>query len=149
MTINHTVWASARFALDLYATSVTGAAITLAETIISERNNEGHAICTLTLRNDHRNAAGAVMGGVYCTLADLATAIAMNVADCDNDPQPNMELHWVTTNCNIHFLSQPKDNVLVAEACCRKAGLNSCLYEVTLRDSNRIVGIAMLTGSKI
>jgi len=36
------------------------------------------AICSLTLEAKHKNALGAVMGGVYFTLADFAFAVASN-----------------------------------------------------------------------
>lgn len=149
MTTDHTQWAAARFAHDLYATSVTGAKVEKAEQIASSRNSEGHALCSLSLNAQHRNAAGAVMGGVYCTLADFATAVAMNVADCNDNPTIDMELHWVTTNCNIHFLSQPRGNSLIAEAICRKTGRSTCLYEVSILDGDRTVGIAIMTGTRI
>ena len=60
----------ARFAADRYATEVTGAEILSAE--------PRHAVCTLSLRPEHLNAAGTPMGGVLFTLADFAFAVAAN-----------------------------------------------------------------------
>ena len=58
------------FSHDLYATESTDVKI--------EEAREGYARCSLTLTPLHRNAMGAVMGGVMFTLADLAFAIAAN-----------------------------------------------------------------------
>ena len=37
-----------------------------------------YAKCSLKISENHRNAMGAVMGGVYFTLADFAFAVAAN-----------------------------------------------------------------------
>ena len=58
------------FADDKYATELTGITI---ETV-----RRDSTICTLQLAQCHRNARGAVMGGVIFTLADFTFAIAAN-----------------------------------------------------------------------
>ena len=40
--------------------------------------SEDHAICSLKLTDNHRNAYGGVMGGVIFTLADFAFAVLSN-----------------------------------------------------------------------
>ena len=40
--------------------------------------DDHYAKCILQLEDRHRNAMGAVMGGVYFTLADFAFAVASN-----------------------------------------------------------------------
>ena len=40
--------------------------------------DDRYARCSLTLEAKHKNALGAVMGGVYFTLADFAFAVASN-----------------------------------------------------------------------
>ena len=45
---------------------------------VIEEVEEHYAQCSLKLGSRHRNAMGAVMGGVYFTLADFAFAVAAN-----------------------------------------------------------------------
>mgnify|MGYP003210662590 CR=1 FL=1 len=45
---------------------------------VIEEVEEHYAQCSLKLGSRHRNAMGAVMGGVYFTLADFAFAVAGN-----------------------------------------------------------------------
>ena len=45
---------------------------------VIEEVEEHYAKCSLKLGSHHRNAMGAVMGGVYFTLADFAFAVAAN-----------------------------------------------------------------------
>ena len=59
----------AYFAADRYAAD-SGAVI--------EEFGEGYALCSLQVEARHRNAIGAVMGGVLFTLADFAFAVAAN-----------------------------------------------------------------------
>lgn len=124
------------FANDLYATRLTGAKV--------ERVELRHAQCTLTLQPDHRNAMGAVMGGVLFTLADLAFAAAAN-SECLQQEEP---LTWVSQNSTIHYLAQPKGERLTAEANCIKHGHNTCLYQIVLHDEEKRL-VAMVTTSGI
>ena len=45
---------------------------------VIEEVDDHYAKCSLKIENRHRNAMGAVMGGVYFTLADFALAVASN-----------------------------------------------------------------------
>ena len=45
---------------------------------VIEEIGERSAVCSLTITDSHRNAMGAVMGGVYFMLADFAFAVAAN-----------------------------------------------------------------------
>ena len=83
------------------------------------------AVCSMKVSDSHRNAYGSVMGGALFTLADFAFAVAANWNDC---------LHVSRTN-TITFLSMPKGDTLYAEAVCLKEGGSTCLYKVTVRDS--------------
>lgn len=107
----------ARFAADRYATEVSGAEILSAE--------PRHAVCTLTLRPEHMNAAGVPMGGVIFTLADLAFAVAANGFS---------EAITVSQSADIHFLTPAKGSVLTAEARCLRAGRTVSLYAVDVTD---------------
>ena len=107
----------ARFAADRYATEVTGAEILSAE--------PRHAVCTLSLRPEHLNAAGTPMGGILFTLADFAFAVAANGFTGDIT---------VSQSADIHFLSPAKGRVLTAEARCLRAGRTVSLYAVDVTD---------------
>ena len=106
-----------RFTADRFATEITGAEIQSAE--------PRHALCTLPLRPEHRNAAGTPMGGAIFTLADFAFAVAANgFADSIT----------VSQSADIHFLSPAKGGVLTAEARCLRAGRTVSLYTVDVKD---------------
>lgn len=124
--------AQERFAHDLYATEATG--------IIIDDAKEGYARCSLTLTPLHRNAMGAVMGGVMFTLADLAFAVAAN-SECLVEDQP---LQWVSLNSTIQYLGQTKDRTLIAETHRVKSGRRTCVYNITIHDSSN-QDIAMVT----
>ena len=57
--------------------------------------SEDHAICSLVVTDNHRNAYGGVMGGVIFTLADFAFAVLSN------------QIHQLTVaqQVDIHYLS--------------------------------------------
>lgn len=104
------------FSKDAYATEVTGITITAAA--------RGYARVELDIQDRHRNALGAVMGGVYFTMSDFAFAIASNF---DQDP-------CVTLGSHIIYLSPAKGTHLIAETRCIKDGRRTCCYEVAIRD---------------
>lgn len=135
---NLTLKARETFANDLYATAVTGIEIDKAE--------EGFARCALTLTVQHRNAMGAVMGGVIFTLADFAFAIAAN-SYCLSEDKP---LAWVSLGSNIQYLAQAKGNRLIAETSCVKHGRSTCVYSISVEDENENrIAIITTTGMRI
>ena len=83
-----------------------------------------YAKCSLILEDRHRNAMGAVMGGVYFTLADFALAVACNW----------QEMESVTLNSDIAYLSSAKGDKLTAEAVCVKNGRTTGYYRIEVRD---------------
>ena len=130
--------AQERFAHDRYATEATGIRIEAAE--------EGYARCSLTLTPLHRNAMGAVMGGVLFTLADLAFAVAAN-SRCLADDKP---LQWVSLSSSIQYLGQTQSENLIAETTCIKQGGSTCVYSVSIRDEhNKNIAIVTTTGIQI
>ena len=130
--------AQERFADDRYATEATGIRIEAAE--------EGYARCSLTLTPLHRNAMGAVMGGVLFTLADLAFAVAAN-SRCLAADKP---LQWVSLSSSIQYLGQTLGDSLIAETACVKHGGSTCVYTVTIRDEhNKHVALVTTTGIHI
>lgn len=118
------------FQNDLYATAVTGVELTAISTHSSQ--------CTVKINASHRNAMGGVMGGVFFTLADLAFAAAAN-SECTD------QLHWVSLNSHINYLSQPKSNMIEATATCIKQGKSTCVYEITIRDMESKKPVAAVT----
>lgn len=85
---------------------------------------EDEAICSLELTDDHKNAYGGVMGGVIFTLADFAFAVLSN------------QIHQLTVaqQVDIHYLSAPKGDKLIAKATCRKSGRTSSIVNVDISD---------------
>ena len=125
------------FAHDLYA-KYTGVEIECVES--------HYARCRIILTGTHRNAMGAVMGGVMFTLADLAFAAAANSLCIEEDS----DLEWVSLNSNIQFVSQPKGDTLYAQTELVKQGHTTCVYHIVISDeSNRTVSVVTTTGIRI
>ncbi|MBQ9587178.1 MAG: PaaI family thioesterase [Bacteroidales bacterium] len=118
------------FAGDLYATRLTGIAIECVE--------PDRVVCTLDLQAQHRNAKGAVMGGVIFTLADFAMAIVANstlLAEADN--ADNVELQWFTSSSTVHFLGTAHGNRLIAEASPIRRGRQQTVVQVVVTDNQQ------------
>lgn len=89
---------------------------------------------------------GAVMGGVYFTLGDLAFAAASN-AGCLSRHEP---LQWVSLSSTIHYLAAAKGCQLVANAHCEKEGRTTCLYTIRITDSNSdLVALIETIGTRL
>ncbi len=98
---------------------------------------EGYARCSLEIEEKHKNAVGAVMGGVPFTLADFAYAVAAN----------HQEPKWVSLNSNIAYLGTPKGHRLIAEAHCIKCGRSTNCYLVEVKDElEHPIASVMITG---
>ena len=88
----------------------------------------------------HRNAMGAVMGGVYFTLADFALAVACNW----------QEMESVTLNSDIAYLSSAKGDKLTAEAVCVKNGRTTGYYRIEVRDEkDNLVAVVNSTTCRV
>ena len=85
---------------------------------------QGFARCGLLLRDNHRNAAGGVMGGVLFTLADFAFAVAANC----------QRMETVSLTSQITYLNRAKGERLFASAACVKMGKNTCYYTIDVTD---------------
>ncbi len=83
-----------------------------------------YAKCSLEISENHKNALGALMGGVSFTLADFAFAVAANL-------NGNIT---VSLSSSITYLSQPKGKKLYAEAKCEKDGKTTCYYAIRIFD---------------
>ena len=101
---------------------------------------EDEAICSLEITDDHKNAYGGVMGGVMFTLADFTFAVLSN------------QIHQLTVaqQVDIHYLSAPKGEKLIAKATCRKNGRTSSIINVDISDdTGRDVAQFIGTGFKL
>ncbi len=108
--------------------------------IVLDEITEDEAICSLELNDEHRNAYGGVMGGVIFTLADFAFAVLSN------------QIHQLTVaqQVDIHYLSAPKGDKLIAKATCRKSGRTSSIVNVDILDDlGRDVAQFIGTGFKL
>lgn len=86
--------------------------------------DDNYAKCSLKIEDRHRNAMGAVMGGVYFTLADFALAVASNWEKMGN----------VSLNSEITYLTAAKGERLIAEAVCVKKGKTTSYYRIDVKD---------------
>ncbi|MBQ6990977.1 MAG: PaaI family thioesterase [Clostridia bacterium] len=101
---------------------------------------DGGCICSMAIREDHRNAIGGVMGGVLFTLADFAFAVAAN-----QNHHPTVAL-----DVNINFLSASKGTRLIAHTECVKDGKTTCVYQTEIMDDlGRKVALVTGTGYKL
>ena len=91
---------------------------------VIEEVDDHYAKCSLKIENRHRNAMGAVMGGVYFTLADFALAVASNW----------QKMGYVSLNSEITYLTAAKGGKLIAEASCVKNGRTTGYYRIDVRD---------------
>jgi len=120
------------FIKDRYAMVTTGIEI--------DEVGDRYAKCSLRIDDRHKNAVGAVMGGVMYTMADFVFAVASNFK------QPVT----VTTVSQISYLSVPKGDVLFGESRLIKDGKRTCFYEIHITDNlGTLVAIASTTGMHI
>ena len=103
------------FAADRFATE-NGAVI--------EAIGHHSATYSLIITDSHRNAMGAVMGGVYFMLADFAFAVAANWE----------KMGCVSLRSDISFLGAAKGKKLIAKAICVKDGRTTACYRVDVTD---------------
>ena len=91
---------------------------------VIEEIGDHSATCSLVITDSHRNAMGAVMGGIYFMLADFAFAVAAN---WDN-------MGCVSLRSDISFLGTAKGKKLIAKAVCVKDGKRTAYYRVDVTD---------------
>ncbi len=101
---------------DRFATEVTGIEIVDVA--------ENYARCELAIDGRHRNAMGAVMGGVIFTLADFCFAVAANAE----------KLSVVSVSSNIVYMNAARGSKLIAEAQCLKSGRKNCFFRIVVTD---------------
>ena len=91
---------------------------------VIEEIGDHSATCSLVITDSHRNAMGAVMGGVYFTLADFAFAVAANWE----------KMGCVSLRADISFLGAARGTKLVAKAVCVRNGKSTACYRVDVTD---------------
>ena len=108
--------------------------------IVLEELDDAHALTSVILTHNHRNALGGVMGGAIFTLADFAFAALSN----------QLHMGTVAQQISINYLSAPKGDRLIAKAICRKNGRNSCVINVDVTDdTGRDIAQFVGTGFKL
>ena len=108
--------------------------------IVLEELDDTHALTSVILTHNHRNALGGVMGGAIFTLADFAFAALSN----------QLHMGTVAQQISINYLSAPKGDRLIAKAVCRKNGRNSCVINVDVTDdTGRDIAQFVGTGFKL
>lgn len=106
---------------------------------VIEEVDDHYARCTLRVEERHRNAMGAVMGGVYFTLADFAFAVAANW----------QEIGTVSLTSDIAYLGTAKGDRLTAEAVCVKNGRTTSYYRIEVKDEfGKLAAIVNTIGYK-
>ena len=104
---------------------------------VIEQIGDHSAVCTLCITDTHRNAMGAVMGGVYFMLADFAFAVAANW----------QRVGCVSLRSDISFLTPAKGEKLTARAECVKEGKSTACYRVDVTDdSGNLCATLTMTG---
>ena len=107
---------------------------------VIEEIGDKYAVCSLTLTDSHRNAMGAVMGGVYFMLADFAFAVAANW----------QRMGCVSLRSDISFLSAAKGSRLIARAACIKDGKSTACYRIDLTDDlGNLTATVTATGYRV
>ena len=107
---------------------------------VIEEVEEHYAQCSLKLGSRHRNAMGAVMGGVYFTLADFAFAVAANWQGTGT----------VSLHSDIAYLGSVKGNQLIAEAVCIKNGRSTSYYKIEVKDElGNLTAVVNTTGYRV
>ena len=102
--------------------------------------DECHAVTSLTLGEQHKNAFGGVMGGAIFTLADFAFAALTN----------SREKVTVAQQVSINYLSPCKGARLIATARYKKDGRSSCVVNVDVVDDlGREIAQFVGTGFKL
>ena len=108
--------------------------------IVLERITEDGSICSMEIKDDHRNAIGGVMGGAIFTLGDFAFATSTN----------DDEHSTVALDVTINFTNATKGSKLIATSKRIKDGKTTCVYQVTITDDlGKTVALFTGTGFKI
>ena len=92
--------------------------------MVIDEIGDHYAKCSVEISPRHQNAMGGVMGGVHCTIADFAFAVASNW----------QHMGTVALSTDIAFISAVKGTKLTAEAKLVKDGRTVCCYQIRVTD---------------
>lgn len=108
--------------------------------MVIDEIGEDYAVCSMTIGENHLNAAGSVMGGVYFTLADFAFAVSVN----------NVHKITVGMDSNITFLAPAKGDRLIATSKVVRSGKTTTFCEVQVKDGqDRLCAVFTGTAYKL
>jgi len=108
--------------------------------MVIDEIGEDFATCSMEIGENHINANGTVMGGVYFTLADFAFAVSVN----------NIYQMSVGMDSNITFLVPAKGNKLFATSKVIRSGKTTTFCEVQVKDEfDRVCAVFTGTSFKI
>lgn len=108
--------------------------------MVVDEIGEDYAICSMDIGENHINANGTVMGGVYFTLADFAFAVSVN----------NIHQMSVGMDSNITFLVPAKGKKLFATSKVIRSGKGTSFCEVKVTDElDRICAVFTGTAFKL
>lgn len=105
-----------------------------AQDMVIEQLEGDRAVCSVILRDDHKNAVDIAQGGLIFTLADFAFAVAVNHEKCNT----------VTLNSSVQFLQAATEGKLYATTACKRCGKHICVYQIDVTDHHGNF-IAMVT----
>ncbi len=105
------------FKNDLYATELSGIEILEVK--------DDYAKCVMKITDNHRNAAGGVMGGAIFTLADFCCAVATN----------KKGKLAVAAQSSISFINGAKGDTLYAENVVQKNGKRNAFNLIKIYDN--------------
>ena len=107
---------------------------------VIEEIGDHSATCSLIIKDSHRNAMGAVMGGTYFMLADFTFAVAANWK----------RMGCVSLRSDISFLGAAKGEKLIAKAACVKDGRSTSCYRIDVWDDlGNLTATVTATGYRV
>lgn len=106
---------------------------------IDEMFDDG-CLCSMAVREDHRNAIGGIMGGVIYTLADFAYAVCAN----------NDHMATVALDASVRFLRMSKGTRLFARSKTVKTGKTTDVVSIMVTDDQgKEIALVTITGYKL
>jgi acyl-CoA thioesterase len=98
--------------------------------IVIDSVTEDQTVCSMEIKEEHKNSAGSVQGGAIFTLADLTFAVQCNLAwVCGEDIGVT-----VGQSCSISFLKSTKGAKLTASSTCLSKGRSVSVYRIIVKD---------------
>jgi len=91
---------------------------------------EDCVVCSMEIKDNHKNSVDGVQGGAIFTLADLAFGVHCNLAwVCGEDVSVTLG-----QSCSISYLRGTKGKLLNAKSSCLSKGRNMSVYRICVED---------------